>query len=94
LGRHITTVDIPVGLGRAGFRTLAFVLSTIRRRDLAKHAQGVFDLLTRDNPFTSNRARRELGWSPYITPDIGIPEAVTWWKENHGTIGQARKARS
>ncbi len=94
LGRHITTVDIPVGLGRAGFRTLAFLLSTIRRRDLAKHAQGIFDLLTRDNPFTSNRARRELGWSPYITPDIGIPEAVTWWKENHGAIGQARKARS
>ena len=51
--------------------------------------RGVFDLLARDNPFTSNRARQELGWSPYMTPEIGIPEAFAWWKNNHASNGNA-----
>jgi nucleoside-diphosphate-sugar epimerase len=33
------------------------------------------DFLTRDNPFTSDRARRELGWDPPIRPEVGIPDA-------------------
>ncbi len=88
LGRRITTANVPVGVGQAGFRTLAFLLSTFRRRDLAQHMRGVFDLLSRDNPFTSNRARRELDWSPHVTPDIGIPEAFAWWKENYRSPSQ------
>ena len=94
LGRRITTANVPVGVGQAGFRTLAFLLSTFRRRDLAQHMRGVFDLLSRDNPFTSNRARRELDWSPHVTPDIGIPDAFAWWKEHHGAANQATKAGS
>ncbi|MEE8078157.1 MAG: NAD-dependent epimerase/dehydratase family protein [Pseudomonadales bacterium] len=85
LGRHIKTVDVPVRVGQASFGTLAFLLSTFRRRDLAQHMRGVFDFLSRDNPFTSSRARRELDWSPHVTPDIGIPEAFAWWKENYGS---------
>ncbi|MCZ6687049.1 MAG: NAD-dependent epimerase/dehydratase family protein [Gammaproteobacteria bacterium] len=94
LGRRIKTVDVPIRIGQAGFRTLALLLSTVRRRDLAQHMRGVFDLLARDNPFTSNRARRELDWSPYMTPDIGIPEAFAWWKKNHAATGIAMKASS
>jgi nucleoside-diphosphate-sugar epimerase len=36
-------------------------------------------MVTRDNPFTSERARRELGWSPVMRPEQGIPEAFHWW---------------
>ncbi len=89
LGRRIKTVDVSMRMGQAGFRTLALLLSTVRRRDLAQHMRGVFDLLARDNPFTSKRARQELGWSPYMTPEIGIPEAFAWWKKNHASNGNA-----
>ncbi|MCH8895557.1 MAG: NAD-dependent epimerase/dehydratase family protein [Proteobacteria bacterium] len=94
LGRRIKTVDVPMRIGQAGFRTLALLLSTVRRRDLAQHMRGVFDLLARDNPFTSDRARRELDWSPYMTPDIGIPEAFAWWEKNHAATANAMKASS
>ena len=40
-------------------------------------------MVTRDNPFTSERARRELGWSPQVRPERGIPEAFRWWVEHH-----------
>ena len=37
------------------------------------------DFLSKDNPFTSARARREVGWDPHVRPDIGIPDAFHWW---------------
>ena len=37
------------------------------------------DFMARDNPFTSERARRELGWDPPVRPDVGIPDAFRWW---------------
>jgi nucleoside-diphosphate-sugar epimerase len=37
---------------------------------------------SRDNPFSSERARRELGWSPTVRPEVGIPDAFAWWKEH------------
>jgi nucleoside-diphosphate-sugar epimerase len=39
-----------------------------------------FDFLTRDNPFTSERARRELGWDPPVRPEEGVIDAFRWWK--------------
>jgi nucleoside-diphosphate-sugar epimerase len=36
-------------------------------------------MMTRDNPFTSDRARRELGWLPTVRPEESIPEAFRWW---------------
>jgi nucleoside-diphosphate-sugar epimerase len=41
----------------------------------------MFELFTRDNPFSSARARRELGWSPTFPPEEGIPEAFAWWRD-------------
>jgi nucleoside-diphosphate-sugar epimerase len=40
------------------------------------------DWFTRDNPFSSERARRELGWSPAVRPEDGIPDAFRWWNAN------------
>jgi nucleoside-diphosphate-sugar epimerase len=37
------------------------------------------DFITRDNPFSSERARRELGWMPTVTPEVGVPDAFRWW---------------
>jgi nucleoside-diphosphate-sugar epimerase len=36
-------------------------------------------MLTHDNPFVSERARKELGWQPSIRPEVGVPEAMRWW---------------
>jgi nucleoside-diphosphate-sugar epimerase len=44
--------------------------------------EGSLSFLSRDNPFTSDRARRELGWHPTVAPTNGVPAAFRWWLEN------------
>ncbi len=82
LGRRVLAPRVPVAVGRAAFRALALALVAAGRRDLAPHADGLLQMLTRDNPFTSERARRDLGWSPVIRPAEGLVEAFRWWKDN------------
>jgi nucleoside-diphosphate-sugar epimerase len=45
-------------------------------------ATASLDFMTRDNPFNSDRARRELGWNPQLPPEQSIPDAFRWWREN------------
>ena len=80
LGRRVVALRVPARLGRGAFRALALALGACGRRDLARHAAGLFDMLTRGNPFTSERARRELGWAPSIPPAEGLVDAFAWWK--------------
>lgn len=80
LGRRVRTPRVPRAVGVAAFRALAVALAAGGRRDLAPHAAGMLHMLTRDNPFTSERARRELAWSPEVRPSEGLPDAFRWWK--------------
>ena len=82
LGCRIFTPSVPLAVARAFFGTLGFVLTLAGRADLAAHAPGSLALLSRNNPFTSERARRELGWSPPVPPAIALPEAFRWWAEH------------
>ena len=41
------------------------------------------DFLARDNPFSSERARRELGWNPPMPAEQGVVEAFRWWAAHH-----------
>jgi nucleoside-diphosphate-sugar epimerase len=82
LGRRIWSPDVPAIAGRTGFCALGRVMRAMGRGDLARHARGTLDMLTRDNPFTSERARRELGWAPALRPEVGLTEAFRWWKDH------------
>ena len=89
LGRRVLALRIPLAVGRVAFRLLALGLRAGGRRDLAPHAAGLLEMLTRDNPFSSERARRELGWAPAIPPAEGIAEAFHWWKQSRSAAGSA-----
>jgi len=41
------------------------------------------DFIARDNPFSSERARRELGWDPPMPAERGVIEAFRWWAAHH-----------
>jgi len=90
LGRRVWRPRVPCVVGRAAFRALALGLIVAGRRDLAPHADGLLQMLTRDNPFSCERARRELAWSPQIRPAEGIPEAFRWWREHRGSTAAGR----
>jgi UDP-glucose 4-epimerase len=81
LGRRVRAPRVPRAVGGVFFRALAVALAAGGRCDLARHAVGLLRMLTRDNPFTSARARRELGWSPAIRPAEGLAAAFRSWKE-------------
>jgi nucleoside-diphosphate-sugar epimerase len=83
LGVRAITVSVPVPLARVGMAVLQTVVGLARDRETAAHGDGVLAALTRDNPFTSEKARRVLGWDPPVRPEVGIPEAFRWYRE-HG----------
>lgn len=83
LGRHVRGIPIPLSVARAGFGALAGAARLANQHAMAKQLPDTVDTFSRDNPFTSESARRELGWAPTMRPEVGIPEAFAWWKEHH-----------
>lgn len=87
LGRRIRMLPVPYGAARLGMKAMRLGVAMVRGNAVAQHAGGSFAFLTRDNPFTSERARRELGWSPPIRPEVGVPESYRWWKAHNEPTG-------
>lgn len=83
LGRRVRGISIPVPVARATFSALAGVARLAHRDAMANQLPGTVDTFSRDNPFSSERARKELGWAPTVRPEVGIPDAFAWWKEHH-----------
>ena len=83
LERRVRLVSLPLSLARPALAALRGVVRVTRGAALAAQSDGTLDFISRDNPFTSERARRELGWSPPVKPEVGIPDAFRWWKERH-----------
>lgn len=82
IGRHVRMVALPYPLARAVFGVVRFGMRTLSAGRLSAVSDASLSFLTRDNPFTSDRARRELGWRPVIGPETGVPDAFRWWREH------------
>jgi nucleoside-diphosphate-sugar epimerase len=79
LGRRVRLVPIPAVVARGAFAVFRGVMKALTAGRLSVVSNASIAMLTEDNPFTSDRARRELGWSPGVHPSDGIPEAFHWW---------------
>jgi len=84
LGKHVVRVPVPMAVARLGFNGLRMGLRLARGKSASNDALSTLYFLTKDNPFTSERARRELGWAPPVRPEVGIPDAFRWWREQRG----------
>ena len=82
LDRQIRLANIPHWLARTALGVTKRTIRFVTRGRLNVVATASLDFMSRDNPFNSDRARRELGWNPAIRPDIAVPEAFRWWREN------------
>jgi len=71
-----STADRTIGVGIIALRTLSMGKMSVLSKDS-------LDFLTRGNPFSSDRARRELGWAPAMRHEEGIPDAFRWWRQHH-----------
>jgi nucleoside-diphosphate-sugar epimerase len=82
LGRDIHFIPIPLSLAGAAVRAFKTVTRLFTGGRWSAVSNASIRMLTRDNPFTSERARRELGWSPRVRPQEGVPDAFRWWREH------------
>lgn len=78
LGERLRFVSLPASAARVVMRIAARVAPARLRSSLRQSV----DFLTRDNPFTSLRARRELGWDPPVRPERGVVDAFRWYVES------------
>lgn len=74
------TIRVPRRLARAGAAIVERVGPVFGMNRSVASAKASLDFITRDNPFSSDRARAELGWAPYVTPEEGVPAAFRWWR--------------
>lgn len=81
LGRRVRLVPIPLVAARAGFAILFHGLRFLSGGRASFLSRDSLAMITRDNPYDSSRARRELGWTPRVAPADGIPDAFRWWRE-------------
>lgn len=81
LGRRIHQVPLPYHVVRA-LATGATLAGRALGRGSSFTPTTSVDFLSRDNPFSSDRARQELGWDPPVHPDHGVPDAFRWWRES------------
>jgi nucleoside-diphosphate-sugar epimerase len=82
LGRSVHFIPIPASLAGGAVRAFKMITRLFTGGRWSAVSNASIRMLTRDNPFTSERARRELAWSPSIRPEEGIPDAFRWWREH------------
>lgn len=90
LGLRPIWLPMPVWLARGALRAAktGFRVVTGGRFNLVSGSSVNF--LAEDNPFTSDRARHELGWSPTVRPEDGVPDAFRWLNAEHAKTKRAR----
>lgn len=82
IGTKVRFIPIPLGVASAGFEVFRFAATALTAGRMSVISNASISMLTKDNPFTSERARTELGWDPRMRPEEGIPEAFRWWRSN------------
>ena len=77
---HFLTIPVPAALAITAvahwFRHL------LAPKKYAGFGASAVRFLSKNNPFTSDRARRELGWKPTTTPEEAIARSVRWFDES------------
>jgi nucleoside-diphosphate-sugar epimerase len=81
LGRRPLFVPLPLAVARGGLRAVKAASRMVSGGRFSLVSNSAIDFIAEDNPFTSERARRELGWKPRVHPDHGVPDAFRWWAE-------------
>ena len=79
LGLRPTFVPMPLWLAAGALRGVKAASRFLTGGRLSLVSNSAIDFIAEDNPFSSDRARQELGWTPSVRPETGVPEAFRWW---------------
>lgn len=81
LGRRPLLIPMPLWFARGGLKVAKSTAKLLTGGRFSLMSGSVIDFLAEDNPFSSERAKRELGWSPTVRPEVGVVEAFRWYGE-------------
>ena len=82
LGRRIRFVSLPTPVARGALRAVKAITRALtggRDERRLERVAGVSD--ARQSVHVGARARR-AGWAPSVRPEVGVPDAFRWWREN------------
>lgn len=82
LGTRVVGVPVPLPVLQGGLTAVKRIARWLHLPGAAVLQHATLGFVARDNPFSSELARRELGWTPVVAPTTGIPDAFRWWKTN------------
>ena len=82
LRRGLRVLNVPIGPARIVTSLASTVAGITQGPGARAMARSSLFFLTRDNPFSSERAREELGWIPRVDPRTAIPDAFRWYAES------------
>ena len=82
LNVRLRALRVPYVLAKGAERAFSSIAPLLPGNRFKAVSFSAVDFLARDNPFTSERARRELAWDPPIRPEVGIPDAFQWCATN------------
>lgn len=89
-------VPVPIWLARGALDAATRAGRVVMGSRFSLVSKSSIDFVAEDNPFSSDRAKRELGWAPSARPELAIPKAFTWWARghldtfDHGDVSRAR----
>lgn len=83
LGQRPMFVHMPLWFARGALRGIKTAARLLSGGRFSLVSGSAIDFIAEDNPFTSERAKRELGWAPRVRPEDGIPDAFRWWRQHN-----------
>lgn len=83
LGVTMRTLTVPYAVARAGLGAVQLLAPLLFGSRFSVVGAASLDFISRDNPFSSARARYELGWDPPVRHEVGVPDAFRWWAAHH-----------
>ena len=82
LGRRNVMVPLPVWFAKGALGATKSALKLLSGGRLRLFSGSMIEFIAEDNPFSSDRAKRELGWAPTVRPETGVPDAFNWAREH------------
>lgn len=82
LDRRIAQIDVPRWFARGALVAVKQMIKLVTAGGMNVVTTASLDFMARNNPFNSDRARRELGWNPHLRPEAAVADAFRWWRDN------------
>jgi nucleoside-diphosphate-sugar epimerase len=86
LGIRPVFVPMPVSVARGLLRGAQGMTRLVLGSRASLLSNSTIDFVAEDNPFSSDLAMRELGWSAVVSPEVGVPDAFRWWQHEARNI--------